>query len=126
VRIYSAIALASVLIASCTTNGAVLRSHQVKVPAEFASKAVSKARVSDAERYKLAYQEAWWNCVARFASDIDYQPSEFDRAGSGWPAAVWGYQDGYLAAELRIQLIRSKYGSERARLLLREATAKGQ
>jgi hypothetical protein len=126
VRIYSVITLVSVLLASCTTNGAVLRLHQVKVPPRFASKAISEAGVSDAERYRLAYQEAWWDCVARFATNIDYLPLEFDRAGSGWPAAVWGYKEGYLAAESRVHLILTRYGADRAQVLLRDVTAKRQ
>jgi hypothetical protein len=121
VRATSIVALVSGLFVSCSPSATFLLSHKVTVPTRFEEKASSEVELSDAARYKRAYEEAWGKCVSRFSGDIDYKSTVFDRAGSGWPAAVWGYEDGYVAAEARIHSIRDKYGSAQAQVFLRQA-----
>src|ERR1051325_3921609 len=94
--------------------GADSLSHSVAVPARFTNQEDPTTGVSDAERYRSAYEEGWWACIAHFAHNIEYQSSEFVRAGSGWPAALWGYEDGYRAAESRIQSMINQLGANRA------------
>ena len=98
-----------------------LLAHQIVIPKVYRWGAVNPNFTSSAERYLYAYDGAWWACIRDFAANINYQPTQRDHAGNGWPAAVDGYSDGYSAAETKVKEIRQRFGDRKAQELLQQA-----
>ena len=103
--------------------------HEVHVPKRYGVLTDKDALFSAAAGYALSYEDAWGECIRRFSLDMSFTPSELDKAGTGWPAELQGYHDGFTDAESRVNVLRRKYGSERTQAVLRQAvshaTAKG-
>ena len=94
--------------------------HSVRVPSEFQTGRTAAGSPSDHERYLAAYEDAWWSCVGRFASNIQYETTSEDKWWNGWPAEVAGGWAGCSAAETRIQELKSIFGSETVQRFLHE------
>ena len=52
------------------------------------------------EGYFEMYRQGYWDCIGRYAQDINYVPKKSDRDNAGgWLYEVQGDSDGYKAAE---------------------------
>lgn len=84
--------------------------HEVLVPREFRAGRACAHTPSNHERYVGAYETGWWACIESHVRDIDYQSTETDKIGVGWPAAVAGTRQGFEDCEVRIKHNIGRYG----------------
>ena len=110
----AAFPLALVLLTGCSESmqGPTMY-HEVQVPPEFRAGRGWAYAPSDHERYLEAYERGWWGCIEAYGADIDYESTDSDRIGVGWPAAVQGVRDGFDDCEARIRENIRRYGKER-------------
>lgn len=89
--------------------------HRVDVPLKFHEGRGARNVPSNHERYLEAYEEGWWDCVERFAADIEHGTVETEKAAVGGPVRIQGYRNGFEDAQERIRSNASRYGRERTR-----------
>jgi len=87
--------------------------HEVTVPKKFCSGRGWHAAPSDIERYVKAYEDGWWRCIKLHVKDIDYQSTDADKTGIGWPARVEGLRQGFEDAQARISSNIERFGKKR-------------
>jgi hypothetical protein len=92
--------------------------HDVEVPKDFRAGSFSKDHPfymegdSTVERYVMAYEHGWAECVQRFAKNINFDdPSPF--IFGGWVEEQAGGSDGYWAARDRIEQLIRIYGEQK-------------
>jgi hypothetical protein len=98
------IILVSLLIAGCRTpSEPELGNRDIKVPRYWhpiVGGIYDFEPRTAYEGYFEMYRHGYWDCIGRYAQDINYMPKKSDSDNaSGWLYEVQGYSDGYKAAE---------------------------
>jgi hypothetical protein len=72
------------------------------------------------QAYFGMYRHGYWDCIGRYAQDINYVPKESDAYGNGWAYEVQGYGDGYVAAEKDMARNLKRFGKARMAQYLKQ------
>jgi hypothetical protein len=112
------IVLALVACGCASTRPPLTLAHNVEVPKEFRAGSFSKDHPfymegnSTVERYVMAYEHGWAECVQRFAKNINFDdPSPY--IFGGWVEEQAGGGAGYSAAWDRIHDLIRIYGKQK-------------
>lgn len=85
--------------------------HTVLIPSAYSSADRTEAGESPAQRYRDAYERGWRNCIAERKKTLD-EPCR-NIAASGWSSEVFGYADGSIAADERVNQLIKSYGKDK-------------
>jgi len=119
------IILISLLLAGCRTSSQPeLGDSEIKVPKYWHP---TVAGIFDFEQrtayegYFEMYRHGYWDCIGRYAQDINYVPKESDGDNAcGWLYEVQGHVDGYTAAEKDMARNLKRFGKARMAQYLKE------
>ncbi len=75
---------------------------------------------SSIDYYVHSYEQAWWDCLEKYAKNINYHSVPADYRANGWAAELAGYRVGYAAARRRIHAAIERYGKPKTEKLLRK------
>lgn len=98
----------------------VLVHDTVRVPLRFQVARGGVGDISDHERYLAAYEDSWWRCLANYLEDIEYHPTETEKAGNGWPSEWEGGADGFNDAERQVESLIRRFGKAKTREALKK------
>ena len=111
----------ALVFGGCAEMSAPVLVHDtVRVPVRFQGARGAAGDISDHERYLAAYEDGWWQCLANYLEDIDYHPTETEKAGNGWPSEWEGRADGFNDAERQVESLIRRFGKTKTREALKK------
>ena len=84
--------------------------HRIKIPSEYSFGSERPALSSSIEKYISSYEKAWWDCVQKHYTNIDYLLIKSDTYGNGTSASIDGWKEGFLASNTKLKELINLHG----------------